>query len=81
MKTTQLNLILAHLKNHGYITPYDALDYGCMRLASRISDLRRMGHQIIAERGKGVNKRGETVYFAVYRLIPGTIGERPVQLK
>ena len=43
-----------------------------MRLASRISDLKRQGYSILAERGKSENRNGETVHFAVYRLQEGT---------
>jgi hypothetical protein len=73
VKQTQNEKILAHLKKYGSITPLEAMEYGCMRLASRISDLKRRGYPILSERGKGKNADGETVYFAVYRLIPGTI--------
>ncbi len=74
MKQSQNEKILAHLEKYGSITPLEAMaEYGCMRLASRISDLKRQGYPIIAERGKGKNADGETVHFAVYRLIPGTI--------
>lgn len=74
MKTTQNELILAHLQTYGSITPLEAMaEYGCMRLASRISDLKGQGYPILAERGKSKNRNGETVHFAVYRLIPGTI--------
>jgi hypothetical protein len=40
-----------------------------MRLASRISDLKRQGYNISAERGKGENRYGEPVSFAVYHLV------------
>ncbi len=71
---TQCEKILAHLREHGSIDPLQAKAlYRCMRLASRIGDLKRQGHHILSERGKGKNADGETVYFAVYRLIPGTI--------
>lgn len=74
MKQSQNEKILAHLQTYGSINPLQAKDlYRCMRLASRISDLKRMGYPILAERGKGKNADGETVHFAVYRLVPGTI--------
>ena len=74
MKQKQTDLILNHLREHGSITPLEAMsEYGCMRLASRISDLKRQGYPILAERGKGVNRNGETVHFAVYRYVPGLI--------
>jgi hypothetical protein len=69
MKQTQCEKILAHLRERGSINPLEAKDlYRCMRLASRISDLKRMGYPILSERGKGKNADGETVHFAVYRL-------------
>jgi hypothetical protein len=46
---SQTQQVLAHLKRYGEIDPLMALDqYGCFRLAARIYDIRRMGHDIIA---------------------------------
>jgi hypothetical protein len=60
---TQKSEIFDHLKRHGTITPLQALNnYGCMRLAARIDELRGQGHRIetdLIERG---GKR-----FAMYR--------------
>lgn len=82
MKQSQNEKILAHLREHGSINPLEAEKlYRCRRLASRISELKGNGYPILSERGKGKNADGETVYFAVYRLIPGTIGERPVPMR
>lgn len=68
-KLTQNQKILNHLQQYGSISPLEAMaEYGCMRLASRISDLKRQGHPIIAGRGTSENRNGETVHFAVYRL-------------
>ena len=70
MKATQCERILRHLRDFGSINPIEAIsEYGCMRLASRISDLKRQGYNISAERGKGENRYGETTTFAVYRLV------------
>jgi hypothetical protein len=45
-KPTQSELILQHLQEHGSITPLQALDlYGCFRLAARINELIKEGHQ------------------------------------
>jgi hypothetical protein len=41
---------------------------GCMILASRIADLKGMGHEIVAERTKGENRYGEQTSYCVYRL-------------
>ena len=70
MKQTQCERILRHLRDYGSIDPIIAIsEYGCMRLASRINDLKRQGYIISAERGKGQNRYGEQVSFAVYRLV------------
>ena len=59
---SQNDLILEHLKRHGLITPISALhQYGCFRLAARISDLRACGHSIETHIRKDNGKR-----FAVY---------------
>jgi len=50
---TQCNRILEHLKKGLTITSLEALQmFGCMRLASRISDLRKRGENIVVERVK-----------------------------
>lgn len=44
---SQCNRILIHLQEGKTITPLEALNlFRCMRLASRISDLRKRGHNI-----------------------------------
>lgn len=41
---TQTDRILRHLREHGSITPLEALrEFGCMRLGARIYDLKRAG--------------------------------------
>lgn len=68
-KLTQCDRILRHMEDYGSIDPMEAIkEYGCMRLASRISDLKGQGHEIIAERTKGKNRYGETTSYCVYRL-------------
>lgn len=40
-KQTHEKMILDYMRKHGSITAMDAIrDFGCMRLASRVSDLR-----------------------------------------
>lgn len=74
MKITQCDKILRHLKDYGSINPLEALrEYSIMRLASRITDLKRRGYAITRETKKGVNRYGETVRYAEYRLINGGI--------
>ena len=61
----QAQKILRDLKRGKRITPLDALkNYGCMRLAARIYDLKFQGHNII-QRMKSI-KGG--VEVAEYRL-------------
>lgn len=43
----QKMLIISHLKQYGSLTPLESLRlYGCMRLASRIKELRQDGYDI-----------------------------------
>ena len=64
---TQKEMILYHLKIYGSITPLEALqEYGIMRLASRISDLKVQGHDIKSDKVKRENRFGKTVTFAKY---------------
>lgn len=66
-KTTQNQRVLDYMRDFGGITQLEALrDLGCMRLASRISDLRKQGHDIIAERVAVKNRFGETCYIKRY---------------
>ncbi len=70
MKITQCDRILRHLHDYGSITSLEAItEYGILRLASRINDLKRKGHNITSEMATGENRYGETTHFSVYRLI------------
>lgn len=69
MKATQCERILRHLKDFGSITSQEAMqEYGIMRLASRINDLRAQGVMIVSETATGKNRYGEATHYAVYRL-------------
>lgn len=68
---TQNEMILDHLRTYGKITPLSALEqYGCMRLAARIADLREQGKQdgfsIYMNMVSAKNRFGQTVSFAEY---------------
>lgn len=66
---TQNEKVLHHLETYGSITPLEALEgYGIMRLASRITDLKKEGVLITRELKTYKNRFGETVRYAVYRL-------------
>lgn len=46
----QERMILNHMREHKSITALEALnEYRCFRLAARINDLRKLGHNIITE--------------------------------
>ena len=69
MKTTQCERILRHLKDYGEISSLDAMkEYGILRLASRIHDLKQMGYIIKSTTVSKKNRYGETTHFTVYRL-------------
>ena len=69
MKTTQCDRVLQHMKDFGSISSIEAItDYGILRLASRIADLKGQGHHIISEMKKGKNRYGETTHYCVYSL-------------
>lgn len=60
---TQCAKILAHLKKGLTITSLEALQmFGCMRLASRISDLRKRGENIVVEKVKLANGKSVAQY-------------------
>jgi hypothetical protein len=66
---TQNERILAYIDRVGSITQREALnELGVARLASRVNDLRKMGHPIISERVDGHNKFGEPCHWARYRM-------------
>lgn len=69
MANTQCERILRHLMDFGTITSVEAMqEYGIMRLASRINDLRKQGYDIITETATGKNRYDELTHWAVYRL-------------
>lgn len=58
-------MVLEHLRS-APITPIEALArYGCFRLAARVYDLRKAGHQIITTRV--INEQGNS--YAQYHLL------------
>lgn len=68
---TQADLILGYMEDNAEgITSKEAMDrFGCMRLASRIADLRKDGCPIRAERVKVKNRYGADITVARYSLI------------
>ena len=68
-KQRHCDLILQHMKIYGSINPREAENqYGCMRLAARIKDLRNRGVEIDTEMVNGLDRDGGATRYAVYRL-------------
>lgn len=66
---TQCERIIRHLEDYGSITSATAMEeYGIMRLASRISDLKKQGVSIKTEIVSGKNRYGERTSYARYSL-------------
>jgi hypothetical protein len=65
----QTEKILQHLQQYGSITPLDAMrEYGIMRLASRICDIKRAGYSVKKETETAKNRNGEPVRYARYSI-------------
>ena len=66
---TQCEKIVSYLERHGSITQREALrECGCMRLASRICDLRKAGYGIRSEMVEVENADGTRAFVARYSL-------------
>ena len=68
-KPTQNERILDYIDEFGSITQIEALRYlGVMRLASRISDLKRKGYNVISTKETVKNRYGEVTHIKRYSL-------------
>ena len=68
-KISQCERILDYIAENGSITSADAMrEFGCMRLASRISDLKRQGIPITRTIETSKNRYGDTVSYARYTI-------------
>ena len=68
-KDSQCKLILHYMKERGSITAKEALKLcGCMRLAARISDLKKRGIPIKSEPSYYISENGYRVRHATYSL-------------
>lgn len=66
---SQNERILNYINRFGSITQLEALtDLGVMRLASRISDLRRQGYSIVSKTVEVENRFGEKARIKRYSL-------------
>lgn len=79
---TQCEQILQYMKDYGRISQLDAFkDLGVMRLASRISELKKRGYEIKTELKKRKNRYDQTVKIASYSLVEDGFSarEKPLQ--
>ena len=68
-KINQCEKILRYIEENQSITPLDAMrEFGRMRLASRITDLKRRGYPITRQMETAKNRAGEPVRYARYRM-------------
>lgn len=68
MKTQNIRL-LAYLKAHKKIDPMTALtELGMSRLAARVYDLRREGHNITSVPKRVINRFDESIIVSEYRI-------------
>lgn len=59
--------ILEYLKKNKTMTPMDAVVHmGCLKLATRISELKRLGYDIETVMESHVNATGQTKRYARY---------------
>lgn len=71
-RPTQADRIIQYMQDFGSITQMQALqDLGCLRLASRISELRKNGYEINRRMIKVKNRFGESCSVAEYTLAEG----------
>lgn len=69
-KPTQNQRILDYMDENGWITQLEAIrELGVMRLASRVSDMRKRGYKITSEMIPVKNRYGETCHIKRYRMM------------
>lgn len=79
-KPTQNERILDYIEEFGSITQLDALrDLGVMRLASRVSDLKRLGYPIVSTTETVNNKFEEPCRIKRYSLAKARENEQSPQ--
>ena len=69
MTKTQKDRVLDHLKEHGTITSWEAIqNYGITRLSEYIRQLRRDGYIITSNWTENINRYGDKVRYVIYEL-------------
>lgn len=65
----QAQKIFQYMQEHGTITSMDAIrEFGCMRLAARIADIKKEGHIVNRKLETVINRDGYKTSIAVYSL-------------
>lgn len=73
-KATQAQRVLDYMDTFGGITQLEALqDLGVMRLASRISDLKKQGYPITSDVVAVKNRFDESCYIKRYKLVSADV--------
>lgn len=67
-KASQQTKVLNYMRTYGSITAREALSFGCMRLASRITDLKKRGYIIDREMIEVTTADGGKARVARYKL-------------
>lgn len=67
-KASQQTKVLNYMRTYGSITAREALSFGCMRLASRITDLKKRGYIIDREMIEVTTADGGKARVARYTL-------------
>ena len=66
---TQVERVIRHMEDYGSITSLEAInEYGILRLASRITDIKRLGFSVKRVMETSKNRYGESVSYARYYL-------------
>lgn len=66
-KPTQCDRIMQYMHQYGSITALDAMrEFGCMRLAARINDLRKRDIKIRSVPQVSINRYGDKVSISRY---------------
>lgn len=67
-KMSQRDIILWHLRYVGTLTRAQAMsEYGIVELPARITELKKLGHNITSEKGTSTNRFGK-IHFNIYKL-------------
>lgn len=68
-RPTQRDMILQYIKDNGSITAYEAVkEIGCLQLAARLCELKKLGYRFEKTRIHAKNKYGFPCHYDKYRL-------------